>query len=233
MKKQIINYYNNDEYIRDSEKCAYHELYKRKKIINKFSVKGNFVEIGCGTALLKKFVKNYIGLDISLNALQELNGNGIRCDLHLMPLKRMSAHNIASFNTLEHMEEPEKVIEECDFVLKNNGIIILSDAYHCSRQKDMFYYVYFAIGRLFDEIKHFLGLKTNLRYKKIIPDYTKIGGDYDALSSLDPHNVTKWFESRGYTCLNKKPGIFYFLNKNPYSEISPTSIFIVLKKSDS
>jgi hypothetical protein len=41
-----------------------------------------------------------------------------------------------------------------------------------------------------------------IEYSRLVPDYTRIGADYDAVSSIDEFSVFAYFASRGYECLN-------------------------------
>ena len=231
-----------------------------KKIISEKSI---IIELGGSkhqrrSGFPYSFFKNYLPLDISLSSMigySELYDRvSIACDAQNLPLKERSVDVIYTHTFLEHPINPDKVVKEIDRVLKFNGIVIHSDAWHCRwwktlgiygvkqwedmtvNEKFMSFIIYvneikiirFPIiitKRLIKEL--FISKKQpqDLIYKKLIPNYDlKIYSDEDAAASIDPIDLIRFYEQRGYNLIYKKT----FLQRIFLNE--PT---IYLKKSRS
>lgn len=106
-----------------------------KRLINKNVaasiplMKGTLIDLGCGESPFKHeilpFVDCYIGLDW-INSLH--NGNvDVFVDLNCpLPFANESAHTVISFEVLEHICEPQKMLNESYRILKSGGHLILS-----------------------------------------------------------------------------------------------------------
>lgn len=106
---------------------------------------GTILDTGCGPGLyvlpiLKMLsAKNlrYIGIDISTNALMTFlnnvkkNGHNdfsidiILADAHFLPIRQNTIDTIISISLIEHLENPEKYIDEISDTLKTGGIAIV------------------------------------------------------------------------------------------------------------
>ena len=95
---------------------------------------GTVIDIGSGTgygsALLSE--KNWVvGIDLSREALRyaRINYPGpetVQASASSMPLTDGCADAITAFEVIEHLEKPEKLLEECRRVLKRDGLLFLS-----------------------------------------------------------------------------------------------------------
>lgn len=201
---EILEYYEQEEYIEDSRKFALSNKEIRERIIRKYFPVRNILELGCSSGSLKNIHPNYVGLDISSNALKSLNGQGIQCDIQNMPLQNETFDMICSFNVLEHVHSPETVLKECSRILRSAGILILGDAWNCERNISIKNKVFrYILCRIVDRLKFLVHVEVKLRVESLIPDYSKIGGDWDAVSSIDHHNVVYWLKTHGYTVMSK------------------------------
>lgn len=90
------------------------------------------LEIGCGLHNLRKLHPGWIGLDISVYALQRLEkGRRICADWGAgMPLRSGSIPFAVSIFTLEHVPDPERALEELDRVLAPGGMAYLKPAFN-------------------------------------------------------------------------------------------------------
>lgn len=98
------------------------------------------VDVACGTGygsyvLARKGVKKVIGIDISnaaieyakkkysgrVNNIEFLVGNAME-----MPISSHEVDVVVSFETIEHLNDPEAFLLECRRVLKDEGLLILS-----------------------------------------------------------------------------------------------------------
>lgn len=90
-------------------------------------VKGNVLDVGCGTKPYRSSFscKSYTGVDIPAGEIKDskydvaANGNSL-------PFKDKSFDAAICLEVIEHVQEPGKIIEEIARVLKPNGFIILS-----------------------------------------------------------------------------------------------------------
>jgi len=93
------------------------------------------LDIACGegygaAALLESGAKSVIGIDISADACQHARSKyGIDArvgDAENIPMASHSVDVIVSFETIEHINNPEAFIEECVRVLSRGGKLIVS-----------------------------------------------------------------------------------------------------------
>jgi SAM-dependent methyltransferase len=89
------------------------------------------IELGCGPGPDIKPPGIYIGLDLAIQGLKKRRNmeNAVCCDVSMIPLEDKSADLVFSNDVLEHIPQPQKVIEECCRILKPGGIIIHRDAW--------------------------------------------------------------------------------------------------------
>ena len=214
-KNHIKQYYNKEEYIKDAAGFATNDYNNRIRLVTRFiELKkiSNIVELGCGAGILRDIHRNYIGLDISENAIKKLK-NAKCCDIgENIPLEAKSADAIISFNTLEHITSPDRTLEECARIIRPGGRIIFQEAFNVRRGSRMYHTIRVLCLRLLSFFSNIILNKKKLSYFRIRPDYTKIGGDYDACSQVDPYAIYLWSMRRGFRCLNKKnmlSGIFW------------------------
>jgi ubiquinone/menaquinone biosynthesis C-methylase UbiE len=170
------------------------------------------------------------------------NRPGIVADATKLPFIDNSIDCIFTQTFLEHPLEPEKVLSEICRVLKPGGIIIHNDAWFCrwwqrygiinlkrfknmaAKEKLIFLSAKITefplvrippiiAGRIFRKFFVSETRPLNLPYKKLKPNYTLyLGCDEDAASSIDPINVVRFYESRGFKLsvkLSLKQRLFY------------------------
>lgn len=106
---------------------------------------GNVVlEVGCGGGTYTSFLARarcVIAVDVSFNAVKETKQNLDRgsnvffvvCDAAHLPLKDMAADRLASIDVLEHLEQPQKAVDEMSRVLRPQGRMLLFTA--CGENK--------------------------------------------------------------------------------------------------
>lgn len=195
-------------------------------------------ELGAGECLLKEVHPRYIGLDISRTALKQApNCLRIQCDLQALPLRRYSIDMFFSIATLEHIPNPEKVLEELDRVLEPGGVLWFDDAWFCRpwaasgitikpfsecrgfeklvklsipiRELRFFRALYIIPKRFLRDLYFYFSQKpSKLKWKKLTPNLEEYRvADADACASLDPHEIQLWFKTRGYE-LENKSGFF-------------------------
>lgn len=92
-------------------------------------VEGDLLDIGCGKKpyleVLNSFVNNYIGFEhpntLHINNKIDVLGDGCR-----LPFKNNSFDTVVSFQVLEHINEPNKMLAEIHRILKIDKYLILT-----------------------------------------------------------------------------------------------------------
>ena len=90
-------------------------------------------DIGCGggflTNYLAKEYSNVSGLDASVSSLEVAKANDqtntvkyIEGDAYQLPFENNSCDVVCAMDFLEHVEDPQKVVDECARILKPNGL---------------------------------------------------------------------------------------------------------------
>ena len=98
--------------------------------IHKFELmEGLVLEIGCGTGLLQDTTEHYIGIDIAENSSRFMHQPFCVASGSALPFSDNSFDGIFSVWVLEHMQEPEKMLNEMRRVARYGGVIFLSAAY--------------------------------------------------------------------------------------------------------
>ncbi|MCL0094966.1 class I SAM-dependent methyltransferase [Dehalococcoidia bacterium] len=130
------------ESVKLNEPIPYAEYQKH---INRYIFASRFVrdkvvlDVACGAGtgskyLVSKGAKKVVGVDISEDAIREAKiwnerGNGaqfVLSDAESLPFLSHSFDVVISFETIEHLKEPERFLFECKRVIKKGGIFICS-----------------------------------------------------------------------------------------------------------
>ena len=175
----------------------------------------------------------------------------IACDAQNLPFKDSAVDAVFTHTFLEHPIKPDEVVKEIDRILMKGGVVIHADAWHCRWWKrfgvygvkslsemtlkdkllnvvihisefKLFRFPVIVIKRFFKEL--FISKKRpqSLLFKKLIPNYElKIYSDEDAAGNIDPIDLIRFYESRGYELVNPKS----FIKRLFFNDV-----YIVLKK---
>lgn len=188
---------------------------------------GRVLEIGCGTGLLQDLVPNYTGIDIATTSALYMRkpfcvGSAIR-----LPFDDNTFDGVWSIWVLEHIEEPQQMLDEMRRVVRPGGSIFLSAAYAVDpwiaqglhkrpfreltpRQRltkltiplrrSIPYKTAVTLPQRLAELLQYWrnGRPTSLRYRPLQPNFeTYWDYDADACVSLDAYSVALYFLSRG------------------------------------
>ena len=99
------------------------------RLIRQYADKTVVLDVGCGTGLLLRRMKeNAIGLDINpwnvIKAKEHTGRQVIRADAESLPLRSSVLDLAVCAETLEHLPDPLRALEEMNRALKQNGRII-------------------------------------------------------------------------------------------------------------
>jgi SAM-dependent methyltransferase len=104
-----------------------------KPVLGKMSFDDNILEIGCGNGFILNFLfelgyKNVFGIEPSNNAVKKANKNiveNIKVDIFKKNLfKKDYFKFIFSFQTFDHISDPNGFLEECYKILKKGGYML-------------------------------------------------------------------------------------------------------------
>jgi len=110
----------------------------RYSIISEFLDKNMIImDIACGegygTNILSKKVKKAIGVDVSMEAISHAKNKYSSANIEFIhssainiPIEDNCIDVIVSFETIEHIEDHEKLLSEFKRVLRKNGLLIIS-----------------------------------------------------------------------------------------------------------
>jgi ubiquinone/menaquinone biosynthesis C-methylase UbiE len=99
------------------------------RLIRQYADKTVVLDVGCGTGLLLRRMKeDAIGLDINpwnvIKAKEHTGRQVIRADAESLPLRSSVLDLVVCAETLEHLPDPLRALEEMNRALKQNGRII-------------------------------------------------------------------------------------------------------------
>lgn len=191
------------------------------------------LEVGCGTGILAECAPQYLGMDFSSTSVFAEGFEGFRRfvgDAQCIPLATSSVELVISYNTLEHVPNPDLAFREIHRVLKPGGHVILHPAWNCSILqtrlipvrsygqlrfpdkilKAMQPMIKSRIFKACTRIPYRVARKVlsrnrksiSLRYRKLDPylGTDVFIADCDATASIDIFDAILFFTSRGYQC---------------------------------
>ncbi len=228
---------------------------KVKKFVADYGLqKARVLEVGSGRGYLQDIVEDYTGLDISSEVASHYHKKFVLGSATEMPFSDNSFDAIWSIWVLEHIPQPEKVLNEMRRVLKPGGILYLYPAWNCPpwaaegfevrpykdfnwrgklvkaslpvRSSPFFRAFYLLPTRVIRKVQYsFGGPSTQLRFRALAPNYEVYWRpDSDAAISLDSYEAYLWFRSRGDACLNCK---------QPSEEIASSQSMLVIRVAKS
>lgn len=129
--KVQTNQYHRDKVYVDEEKLFRNIFQKRVNIICRLNKSGSALEVGCSTGLMLYLLqkKNWevLGVEISKIAANKANKRGIKVIReNFEKVKIDKKFDLIIFNhSLEHLQNPIKIIEKTKKMLKGNGLIYI------------------------------------------------------------------------------------------------------------
>lgn len=99
-------------------------------LVKKYSKAGKFLDAGCGTGLLLRYLpKGTTGLDINPRNIEKAkihapNAKLVLGDIEKMPFKQNTFSTVICTEVIEHQPNPGPTIKELRRVLKKGGVLI-------------------------------------------------------------------------------------------------------------
>ena len=133
--------YDNDYYAIDSNydkmlfkgKKPFHYFFWRRKL-KKLNINGSLLDIGCGKSFFLEYMAKFystMGTDVSKYAVLEskkILDEVPLCvaDATSLCFKREIFDIVTAFDIIEHLNNPKQMFDECNFILKLNGLLVLT-----------------------------------------------------------------------------------------------------------
>ena len=187
-----------------------------QRYINKNDVY-KILDIGCGEGtrlaglINKNKEKEGRGIDISNTAIQMAKKNYpylnfIKSDLENIPFKNDTFDLCYSAYVLEHLDNPEKLLEEARRLLKSNGVLILIAPNYGSPNRSSPCYKGSRIKKLvFGYIKDLLKIFSNnkLDWNKVTPISSKKKYEIDWDCQTEPYlgSLINYLKKKGFNIL--------------------------------
>ena len=190
------------------------------------------LEVGTGYGQFQHLVPNYVGIDIAFSSSKYMQAPFVNASAMRLPFRNDSFDCVWSNHVLEHVDEPELMLEEIWRVLRPGGFLFLTATWQCApwlangypvrpfsdlnfKEKLIKLSVPIRGSVLFRSLKVFprrmitsisqavRGRPTKLRFGRLRPSYDRRWmPDSTAESSVEPFDVYMWYTSRGAQCLN-------------------------------
>jgi SAM-dependent methyltransferase len=191
------------------------------------------VELGCGFGILSDVHTGYIGLEFAFPPLSAMDSPvpKVNADMQQLPFRTGSIDFLFSWAALEHVPNPETVLEEIQRVIRVGGVVLLApawnvrpwaaDALPTRRYSELSLtkrvlklliplrnsLVWKALSvlprRLWSEIKIANDLPVPFIYRRLSPNLeTYTYTDCDAFTSMDSHAGIAFFRSRDWAVLS-------------------------------
>lgn len=131
----------------------------RKKIVYpliKKNSKGRLLDIGCGTGLFLEFFQTGTGVDVNSDCVEYCRQNGldaIQMEFDILPFEDESFDTVVLDNVLEHINDPQPILEECYRVLTDQGRIIALTPGKKGYSRDPDHKIYYSMDTLRDLIQ--------------------------------------------------------------------------------
>ena len=120
-----------DTRYRDIQMQKYFEIFSKIKMVKN----GTIIDVGGGTGLFLDYLQSNelttIITDISVEMLKEgrkKNSHGffLCADSEYLPLRKNSGDLITCISVIQNLENPQKTVKECYFVVKKNKYFVLT-----------------------------------------------------------------------------------------------------------
>lgn len=206
--------------------------YPLEKAIKKSAsqLQGVLLDVGCGTKPYKKIfghIKKYVGLDLE-NTPTRSQVIDVKADALSLPFANESFDSLLSTQTLEHVNNPQKMIWEMERVLKKSGKILLTAPLTWEihdEPEDYFRFTCFGLTQLFKN--------ANLR----IVEIESLGGLWAAAGQTYLNAMSNTFGQKPilrylFPFLYFGENLCFFLFDNLFKNNRNTPNYLVLAQKD-
>ena len=194
-------YTNNKAYSALLDSRSKEDFKKYTDTINRFvPEKGRFLDVGCGTGIAMSLIKEGVdicGVEVSDTSVQVCKQKGLSSILYNgkeIPYQNDFFDVVASYNVLEHVDNPVGFLDEQLRVLKNDGFLFVVCPNFLSVTNNYHYHtrgMYQKIKNMFEIIKRIM-FRT-VSFEKMETTISEdLLSDNDACNVTNPLDILKW-----------------------------------------
>ncbi len=217
-------------YADDSLWAYYHA--QLQQVIAEYDLRDKKVlEVGCGVGFLQNVVEDYIGVDIAQSCGKFLCKPFVNSSVTALPFEDNTFDAVFSIFVLEHVPDPQAMLEEIRRVTKPNGLFFLCAAWNVPAWVSQGYHVrpfsdfdwrgklkklsvlprdtiVYRLGttlieRVWRQLRFWRSLSPGrLQFRPLDPNFERYwSSDADACTAIDSHAVWLWMAARGDMCI--------------------------------
>lgn len=124
--KQVWKRYPETEIVYGTEKGRLRLDFYSKLLPTK---KGLMLDLGCGDGKMRPYIQHYIGLDVSPEALSNIDGMTVCGTAEVLPFRDEAFDHVLMCEVFEHIVDRANCLREVHRILKPKGELIMSSPY--------------------------------------------------------------------------------------------------------
>jgi ubiquinone/menaquinone biosynthesis C-methylase UbiE len=124
--REVWRKYPETEIVYSTEKGQMRERFYADLLPQK---NGLMLDLGCGDGKMRPYIANYVGLDVSSEALKKVKGDVVLGSAEVLPFRDEAFDHVLMCEVFEHIVDRAKCLKEVRRVLRVNGELIISCPY--------------------------------------------------------------------------------------------------------
>ena len=218
----------------DDSLWGYYHARLRQVVVEYKLRDAKVLEVGCGVGFLQNVIEDYIGVDIAQNSGRFLHKPFVNGSVTALPFADNTFDAVWSIFVLEHIPDPEAMLQEIRRVTKPNGLFFLCAAWNvptwvaqgynvrpfsdldwwgklikCSvlpRDTMVYRLSITLLQRIWRQIIYWCAASPpRLQFGSLQPNFEAYwSSDADACTAIDSHAVGLWMTAHGDECIGAR-----------------------------